>query len=127
MKLGNPSKLRSGEWGARVFGDEAPEVGEKIRLETQSGSTRTVYVVNCFWSGPDKYNDGQKIHLCETSDSPISVSDGSWNSELFARVGEHLKKAAAMGTWDEAKEYLLIAGEELSMPPLDSSESTVYI
>ena len=111
MKIGNPSKLRTGEWGARVFGDEAPEVGEKIQLETKSGSSRTAYVTNCFWSGPDKYNDGKTIHLCETSDTPPSDLRPPLTIEQFAFIGKHLRAAADCDEWSKARHHFSMASD----------------
>ena len=78
----SPAKLRDGSWGARVEG--TPKPGDIVEIITKSGKTWFVRVDSIIWSGPDKYNDGGPISLCETSsveDDPAVADSGKHGRE----------------------------------------------
>lgn len=56
MATATPTKLRSGEWGARVQG--RVEAGEEITIRTKGGKSWTAIVAKVIWSGKDKYRGG---------------------------------------------------------------------
>lgn len=57
MLTASPKKLRSGEWGALVYG--VPEVGDAIRIKTKAGKEWTAVVKKVIWSGSSKRGDGK--------------------------------------------------------------------
>jgi hypothetical protein len=60
MMQASPTKLRSGEWGAKVQG--APKVGDEITIQTRGGKSWTAQVTRIIWSGDD-------VAICATSSS----------------------------------------------------------
>lgn len=49
MTTATPTKLRNGEWGARVQG--AVREGDEIQVTTKAGKTWTARVANVVWTG----------------------------------------------------------------------------
>lgn len=51
MVAATPTKLRSGEWGAKVKG--SVQVGDSIQITTKAGKTWTAVIKNVVWTGDD--------------------------------------------------------------------------
>ena len=56
------TKLRSGEWGARVLGDP-PQAGDEITVTTKKGDKKQERVKIVIWTGQDRDTD-QPVALC---------------------------------------------------------------
>ncbi len=52
-----PTKLRSGDWGARVSGRVSR--GDTITITTRKGKSWTATVEHVIWTGQDRYGDGE--------------------------------------------------------------------
>lgn len=48
-----PTKLRNGDWGARVNSDQIRE-GDTVEITTRAGKTWTAAIVKVLWSGDGK-------------------------------------------------------------------------
>lgn len=56
------TKLRSGEWGARVIGRQ-PQRGDVLTVEKRNGETTAVVVQAIVWSGEDR-DTGEPLAVC---------------------------------------------------------------
>lgn len=55
------TKLKSGEWGARVEGQA--RIGAQVQVTTKAGEVKSETVEKVLWTGPDK-ETGKTISLC---------------------------------------------------------------
>lgn len=78
MTNATPTKLRSGDWGARIIGNT--ETGEIIQIWTRSGKTWLAEVVKVVWTGTDR--DGRNVAIVATRsvDRPPRNNNTSYES-----------------------------------------------
>lgn len=69
-----PTKLRSGDWGARVTG--SVKIGEVVTIETKSGKRWDARVVRVVWT------DG-KVSLCATESLEPKPGARTWDPDAF--------------------------------------------
>lgn len=81
IQQATPTKLRSGEWGARVHG--RVRKGDVIRITARSGKTWTATVVKVVWSN-------REVSICAT-ESSAPRRRGTWTGCACGSVEEFEK------------------------------------
>lgn len=75
MLTGTYTRLKSGEWGIKVYG--IPNEGDCVEIKTKNGATKKELVRKVLWSGQDKYT-GSEISLCTKTSAE---REGEQNSQ----------------------------------------------
>jgi hypothetical protein len=83
MKNATPTKLRNGDWGARVEGVAAE--GDQIKVTAKSGKSWTAIVAHVFWSG-----DGASVVAVRSSRTPRERTRRGTNGECRCGWGDDL-------------------------------------
>ena len=52
LHTGQPAKLRSGEWGARITGRRRVEPGSRVQISTRDGRVWVRTVASVVWRDP---------------------------------------------------------------------------
>jgi hypothetical protein len=100
MTTATPTKLRNGDWGAKVAG--SVRQGDKIQIRTKSGKEWTARVARVLWSGDN-------VSIVATEQRPRRASNGEcecgWGEDLLSwgnhRPGQHYR-CPECGGWAEA-------------------------
>ncbi len=85
----SPTKLRSGEWGAKVKGTVTP--GDAIHITTKAGKSWTATVGKVVWSG-----EGVAIVTTRSTDRPGNGrrrTRGTWTGCYCGSVEEFAKSS----------------------------------
>ena len=82
MKTATPTKLRSGEWGARVEGQIS--VGDTIEIRTRAGKLWSAIVVKVIW-----HNNEVALVATRSCEDKYGRPNNFRNSQIYGTKREH--------------------------------------
>jgi hypothetical protein len=66
------TRLRSGDWGIRVTGPQAPAPGARVAVTRKDGRTKTETIHAVLWRGADPAT-GQMVALCAIESGEVDA------------------------------------------------------
>jgi len=102
-QTGTPTKLRNGDWGARVVGKCLP--GDVVKIRTKAGKEWDVEIMSVLWNGDCKWT-GREISLCTTeSMCGVHPMQRNYAKKLGQRESQE-ERESKIETWTQDRDQL---------------------